>query len=86
MTFEWDPIQAEQNLKKHGVGFDEASTVFNDPLSVTELNDELRPEYDETVLKGGVRGKYVKRYNEGTKHDFVGPRCSGSFFKQRSGE
>ncbi|PIE36075.1 hypothetical protein CSA56_01495 [candidate division KSB3 bacterium] len=29
-----------------------------------ELHDELRPEYDETVLKNGIRGKYVKRYQE----------------------
>ena len=25
----------------------------------TALNDELRPEYDETLLKNGIRGKYV---------------------------
>jgi len=35
MIFEWDPIKAEQNFKKHGVDFVEASTVFRDPLSVT---------------------------------------------------
>jgi len=32
----------------------------------TEFKDALRPEYDETLLKGGVRGKYVQRYNSGT--------------------
>jgi len=32
----------------------------------TEMNDELRPEYDLSQLKGGVRGKYVQRYNAGT--------------------
>jgi hypothetical protein len=31
-----------------------------------ELEDELRPEYDLTQLKGGVRGKYAERYREGT--------------------
>lgn len=30
------------------------------------LDDELRPEYDETVLKNGVRGKYADRYAAGT--------------------
>ena len=29
-------------------------------------NDELRPEYDLAKLKGGVRGKYAKRYCAGT--------------------
>jgi uncharacterized protein len=35
MQFEWNPDKANLNLKKHGVSFNEASTVFNDPLSVT---------------------------------------------------
>ncbi|BFM38531.1 BrnT family toxin [Synechocystis sp. LKSZ1] len=35
MQFEWNPSKANSNLKKHGVSFGEASTVFNDPLSVT---------------------------------------------------
>jgi uncharacterized protein len=35
MQFEWNPDKANLNLKKHSVSFDEASTVFNDPLSVT---------------------------------------------------
>lgn len=30
--FEWDPMKALSNLKKHGVSFDEALTVFGDPL------------------------------------------------------
>jgi uncharacterized DUF497 family protein len=32
--FEWDDAKAESNLKKHGVSFDEAVTVFADPLSL----------------------------------------------------
>ena len=35
MRFEWDPRKAEANLRKHGVSFDEASTVFGDPLAAT---------------------------------------------------
>ena len=31
-----------------------------------EMEDELRPEYDFTQMKGGVRGKYVERYRSGT--------------------
>jgi uncharacterized DUF497 family protein len=33
--FEWDEEKAGQNLRKHGVSFDEAVTAFADPLSVT---------------------------------------------------
>ena len=35
MKFEWEPKKAKENLKKHGVSFDEAVTVFYDPFSAT---------------------------------------------------
>ncbi|RAM50869.1 MAG: BrnT family toxin [Hapalosiphonaceae cyanobacterium JJU2] len=35
MEFEWNPNKAALNIEKHGVSFQEAATVFNDPLSVT---------------------------------------------------
>ena len=31
--FEWDPVKADQNVRKHGVTFAEAATAFADPLS-----------------------------------------------------
>ena len=34
MTFTWDPKKAQANLKKHGVDFREAATVFDEPLSI----------------------------------------------------
>jgi uncharacterized DUF497 family protein len=33
MRFEWDPEKAAANLKKHGISFQEAATVFGDPLA-----------------------------------------------------
>lgn len=38
--FEWDEQKAQQNLKKHGVSFEEAATVFSEPFSLT-INDPL---------------------------------------------
>jgi len=35
VEFEWDPEKAAENLKRHGVDFVEASTIFGDPLEVT---------------------------------------------------
>ena len=35
MNFEWDPKKATANLKKHGVTFQEAATIFGDPLAIT---------------------------------------------------
>lgn len=47
MIFEWNEEKAKENLRKHKVSFDEAKTVFNDPLSITiadpqHSNDEHR--------------------------------------------
>ena len=33
MRFEWDPTKATGNIRKHGVSFDKAVTVFKDPLA-----------------------------------------------------
>jgi len=38
-----------------------------------EMDDELRPDYDLSQLKGGVRGKYVQRYKEGTNLILLAP-------------
>ena len=35
MRFEWNALKAARNLRKHGVSFDEGSSVFFDPLSAT---------------------------------------------------
>jgi uncharacterized DUF497 family protein len=35
LEFTWDPEKAAANLEKHGVRFEDASTAFGDPLSIT---------------------------------------------------
>ncbi len=40
MKVSWDPAKAEENLRKHGVSFREAETVFFDPLIGTMSDDE----------------------------------------------
>lgn len=35
VQFEWDSKKAQSNKRKHGITFEEASTIFGDPLSVT---------------------------------------------------
>ena len=45
MLITWDPKKAEANLRKHGVDFQEAATIFNDPLSATFPSlDHSEPE------------------------------------------
>ena len=45
LKFEWDSVKAESNIKKHGVSFDEASTVFYDELA------RLIPDPDSSTLE-----------------------------------
>lgn len=40
MNFEWDEEKAKINLRKHSISFEEAVTVFDDPLTIT-FNDTL---------------------------------------------
>jgi len=42
-------------------------------------NDELRPEYDFSSLKGGVRGKYVRRFRSGTNIVRLEPEMAKAF-------
>ena len=48
MRFEWNALKAAGNLRKHGVSFAEASSVFFDPLSPT--GDDPDHSLEEDVL------------------------------------
>jgi uncharacterized DUF497 family protein len=52
LTFEWDESKAQQNVKKHGVFLEEASTVFGDSLSLTIRDPEHSPEEDRFIMLG----------------------------------
>ena len=49
------------------------------PKIETPLDDELRPKYDETLLKNAVRGKYVRRYRAGTNVVVLAPDVAAAF-------
>jgi uncharacterized DUF497 family protein len=60
MEFEWDPDKAQTNLRKHRVGFQEAATVFRDPLSVTIFDPDHSRDEDRYVTIGQTqRGRVV---------------------------
>ena len=46
--------------------------------------DELRPEYDLSALKNGVRGKYTKRYRAGTNLIVLAPDVAKVFHDEKS--
>ncbi|KOR28652.1 hypothetical protein TI04_10545 [Achromatium sp. WMS2] len=49
MQFEWDKAKAAINLAKHGVSFDEAKTVFADPLQV-DFYDKYHSETEHRYI------------------------------------
>ena len=55
LTFEWDLRKARLNLAKHGVAFEEASTIFGDSLSLT-IPD---PEHSRIESRYVTMGKSI---------------------------
>jgi uncharacterized protein len=52
MRFDWDENKAVNNLSKHGVSFEEAKTVFDDPLYVDFYDPAHSEEEDRYLIVG----------------------------------
>ncbi len=52
MRFAWDDAKAEENLRKHGVSFEEASTVFADENARLKHDPDHSLEEDRFILLG----------------------------------
>jgi len=50
--FEWDPRKAETNARKHGVTFDEAATVFGNPLALLMADPDHSLDEERFLLLG----------------------------------
>ena len=60
MKFEWDPRKATGNLRKHGVSFDEAMTVFADWESITIPDPDHSEEEERFIVIGiSARGRIL---------------------------
>lgn len=53
MNYDWDTAKAANNVKKHGVPFEEAGSVFGDPLAYTFPNPD-HSEGEERLLTFGL--------------------------------
>ena len=60
LTFEWDGDKAKSNSVKHGISFEEASTVFGDPRSLT-IPDPIHSAAENRFVITGTshRGKLL---------------------------
>jgi uncharacterized DUF497 family protein len=52
VEFEWDPEKADENRKKHGVEFVEATTVFADALSITVPDPDHSQTENRLIIVG----------------------------------
>jgi len=53
MDFDWDSDKAVENIAKHGVTFEEAASIFSDPLAIT-FPDPDQSMGEERVLTFGI--------------------------------
>jgi uncharacterized protein len=56
IEFEWDSAKATSNLRKHGVSFDEAQSIFYDEFAVQFFDDEHSGSEDRFLLLGMSTG------------------------------
>lgn len=60
VEFQWDPKKAAANLRKHGVVFDEALTVFADPLAkIFDDEDHSTKEEREIIVGHSVKHRLL---------------------------
>ncbi len=55
LKFEWDKRKAKTNIQKHGVSFEEASTVFGDPLANIFDDEEHSQDEEREIIIGHSR-------------------------------
>ena len=52
LVFEWNPRKAQSNHKKHGITFEEAATVFSDPLARIFADEKHSDEEPREIMVG----------------------------------
>lgn len=59
MLFIWDPHKADQNVKKHGVSFEVAQTIFDDPLHISIPDSKMQYEERWTTMGQSVMNQFL---------------------------
>lgn len=59
IEFHWDPAKAASNLKKHGVSFEEAQTVFYDEFAVQFYDEQHSSEEERFLMLGMSSGAHL---------------------------
>src|SRR6185503_11848873 len=72
LRFEWDPNKAEANLAKHEISFEEAMTVFADPLA------RIFPDEEQPVDEETLRSEYRFDYSKSKPNRFAAEMSKGT--------
>ena len=56
LSFEWDEQKAQENLSKHDVSFEECSTIFGDPWSLT-IGDPVHSIEEDRLITVGLSNR-----------------------------
>jgi uncharacterized protein len=72
--FEWEEIKAAANLAKHGVSFEEASTVFADPCYILRVDETHPDRFFAIGMSGLVRLLMVVHVERGPRVRLVSAR------------
>jgi uncharacterized DUF497 family protein len=86
MKFEWDRTKAKENERKHKVSFDEAVTVFYDPLSATlEDPDHSLSEHRFVTVGNSTHGRLlvVSHTNRGESIRIISARAATRHERKR---
>lgn len=59
LLFEWDASKARSNFKKHGITFEEATTVFGDELAITIKSQGTSDEVRFVTIGKAITGKLI---------------------------
>ena len=78
-TFEWDPVKAKENLRKHGISFECAAELFLDPLAVS-LFDQEHSEAEERWVTMGRDGSGRVLVLVHTFSEVSAEECNGNHF------
>jgi uncharacterized protein len=78
LVFEWDQRKAQANVRKHGVSFDEAASVFGDPLARIFVDEDHSAEERREIIVGHSKRLLVVSFTERVKGRvrIINARCA----------
>jgi uncharacterized protein len=86
VRFEWDPEKEVRNLRKHGVSFEEASTVFGDALAATihdSKHSELEVRFITIGMSSGTRLLVISHTDTGEGIRIISARTATAQERRR---